>query len=189
MWNARTKTDLMIEVWEKLDCESVGASEIEAIDAAVRGQFGDAAAESPMIVARLLADEGAVLRHSEIMNLYIKWASSDELGATLRDLMRVGDLTSALASIKAAENFRRKYAYDNDKEGLRRLRETVVVSKKDVNTVAESLRSDASPRDVNIEISQWLSLWLQTPELFGTWIELRQTSKDFVEKFGDIRKG
>lgn len=189
MWNARTKTDLMIEVWEKLDCESVGATEIEAIDAAVRGQFGDAAAESPMIVARLLADEGAVLRHSEIMQLYVKWASSDDLGTTLRNLMRVDDLKSALSSIKAAENFRRKYSLDNDKEGLRRLRETVLASKRNVISIADDSGSEVIARKVNSEISQWLSLWLQTPELFETWVELRQTSRDFVEKFGSPQNG
>lgn len=36
MWNSRTKIDLIIEVWEKLDCESVGAREIEAIETVVR---------------------------------------------------------------------------------------------------------------------------------------------------------
>ena len=180
----------MIEVWEKLDCESVGASEIDAIDAAIRGQFGDAAAESPMIVARLLADEGAVLRHSEIMQMYVRWVLSDDLAGTLRDLMRVGDLKSALSSIKAAENFRRKYAIDNDEEGLRRLRETVLTSKQAVNAIAESPRSDAMTRQVNIEISQWLSLWLQTPELFETWVELRRSSKDFADKFGgNLKEG
>ncbi len=63
MYKSRTKTDLIIEVWEALDCESVGAKEIIAIEEAVREQFGQNAVESPMILARLLADEGAELRH------------------------------------------------------------------------------------------------------------------------------
>jgi len=32
MWLSRNKNDLIIEVWEKLDCENVGAAEIEAIE-------------------------------------------------------------------------------------------------------------------------------------------------------------
>jgi len=67
MWKSRTKNDLMIEVWEALDCENVGAEEIVAIEQAVREQFGASAVGSPMAIARLLADEGAELRHSEIM--------------------------------------------------------------------------------------------------------------------------
>jgi hypothetical protein len=58
-WTSRTKRELMIEVWERLDCESVGAAEIEAVMEAVRGRFGEGAVETPARVARLLADEGA----------------------------------------------------------------------------------------------------------------------------------
>ncbi len=46
-WQSRTKHDLMIEVWEHLDCETVGASELEAIAVAVRERFGEGAQESP----------------------------------------------------------------------------------------------------------------------------------------------
>ena len=80
MWNSRNKTELIIEVWEKLDCESVGAAEIEAIETAVDEIFGKPAIDSPMKIARLLADEGAELRHSEIMELYCKAG----VGTTLR---------------------------------------------------------------------------------------------------------
>ena len=72
MWNSRTKNDLIIEVWEKLDCENIGAKEITAIEDAVREKYGDDAVDSPMIIARLLADEGAELRHAEIMELEVK---------------------------------------------------------------------------------------------------------------------
>ena len=59
MFEARNKTDLVIEVWEKLDCESVGAKEILAIEEVVLDRFGRSAVESPMVIARILADEGA----------------------------------------------------------------------------------------------------------------------------------
>ena len=41
MWQSKTKNDLIIEVWEKLDCESVGAIEIEAIETVVREKYGN----------------------------------------------------------------------------------------------------------------------------------------------------
>ena len=75
MWKSRNKTELIIEVWEKLDCESVGAAEVEAIEIAVEAVYGKPAVESPMRIARLLADEGAELRHSEIMDLYLQRVS------------------------------------------------------------------------------------------------------------------
>jgi len=49
MFEARNKADLIIEAWEKLDCESVGAEEIRAIENALLERFGKAALDSPMV--------------------------------------------------------------------------------------------------------------------------------------------
>ena len=100
MWHSRTKIDLIIEVWEKLDCESVGAAEIEAIEEAVSARFGEAAVESPMRIARILADEGAALRHAEIMQLWVRRFADRPHEAEFRNLIRTADLDSAARSIK-----------------------------------------------------------------------------------------
>jgi hypothetical protein len=187
MWQARTKDELIIEVWEKLDCENVGAAEIEAIEVVVADRFGRAAVDSPMVLARLLADEGAELRHSEIMDLWIQRNAETAYDAALRNILRLSDLRSALATLRDLENLRRKYAADSDKEGLRLVRETALRGKRTVNEIAAQPNVDDMTRSVNVEISQWFSLWLQTPDYFADWVELRQRSADFIERFGRIR--
>src|SRR5258708_29379327 len=130
MWQARTKNDLIIEVWEKLDCENVGAAEIEAIETVVADQYGRSAVDSPMVIARLLADEGAQLRHSEIMKLYLARASDQPYDAALRNILKINDLKAPAASIRNLENLRRKYKSENDKEGQRLVRETALRGKQ-----------------------------------------------------------
>ena len=44
-WRARTKRDLIIEVWEALDCESVGARELDQIQQVLRKELGAGAVE------------------------------------------------------------------------------------------------------------------------------------------------
>ena len=184
MWNARTKTDLIIEVWEKLDCENVGAAEIEAIELVVREQYGQQAVESPMRIARLLADEGADLRHSEIMELYLARAANRPYDAAFRNVLDVRDFKSALTSLHNLESLRRKYKTDGDKEGLRHVRETAISGKQQANETAERTRIDAATRQINAEIAEWFTVWLQTPEIFDNWVDLRQQSPDFIGKFG-----
>src|SRR6266550_2095800 len=72
-WSARTKRELIIEVWEALDCESVGAHELEQIQQALVEKFGAGALESPAAIARTVADEGAVLRHPEVFDYDARW--------------------------------------------------------------------------------------------------------------------
>lgn len=183
MWKARTKDDLIIEVWEKLDCENVGAVEIQAIETVVADQYGDSAVDSPMVIARLLADEGAELRHPEIMKLYVERASDRPYDGALRNIVRIGDLKSALASIRNLENLRRKYAKSNDKPGLRLVRETAIRGKQTAAETAERKDLDETTQFVNAEIAQWFTVWLQTPQVFESWVVLRQRSPDFMERF------
>jgi hypothetical protein len=185
VWNARNKTDLIIEVWEKLDCESVGGPEIEAIETVVREEYGESAVDSPMIVARMLADEGAVLRHSEIMRLYLDRRSDIPYEAELRNLFDLSNLKTALRSIRNAENLRRKFASENDSEGQRRLRDLAVLTKKMV--VDDAFATKQQREDLLLsEAAQWLKLWLQSPELFENWIKLRTASDDFKNRFGAL---
>ncbi|MGD9630934.1 MAG: hypothetical protein AB7V18_16975 [Pyrinomonadaceae bacterium] len=175
MWEAKNSRDLMIEVWEKLDCESVGAAEIEAVEAAVHGVYGSSAVESPMRIARLLADEGAELRHSEIMELFVRRFESRPYTAEFRNILRLTSLRSTLTSIRRLENLRRKFAAEGDKEGLRLIRERVIAAKNGLT---------ATP--LEREIAEWLAVWLQTPEAFEAWVTLRQRTADFQERFSEI---
>ena len=189
MWQARTKDDLIIEVWEKLDCESVGAAEIEAIEVVVKEQFGDAAVDSPMIIARLLADEGADLRHSEIMNLYVDRASDRPYDAAFTNIIKLESLNSAEGTLRNLENLRKKYRSENDKNAVRLVMESARHAKELAAGMAEQKGAGDAVRQINAEIVQWFTIWLQTPEVFDDWLVLRKRSREFIEKFGDATAG
>lgn len=183
MWRARTKTDLIIEVWEKLDCESIGAAEIEAIEVVVNEEYGKGALDSPMVIARLLADEGAELRHSEIMELYVARASHRPYDAAFRAILDLTDLDTALGSIRQLENLRRKYLIDGDREGLRHVRDTGIRAKDLALETSARERIDPITRQASEEIASWFTIWLQTPEVFDTWVDLRKVSPEFTQRF------
>jgi hypothetical protein len=178
MSRAKTKPDLIIEKWEELDCESVGAKEIIAIEEAVRERFGARAVDSPMVTARLLADEGAELRHSEIMSLYLNRAEEvPPHDAALRNLFDLSDLERTERSLKNAETLRRKLQKENDEHGLRRLREEAIEAKS-------KAKKSSKDEPVQAEAAEWITLWLQSPELFENWVKMRRASKNFKAALG-----
>ena len=183
MWKSRTKNDLMIEVWEALDCESVGASEISAIEEAVRGQFGENAVDLPMKIARLLADEGADLRHSEILRLDTERRLESPYDAMFRNILKFADFKQTVASLRQLENLRRKFLRENDREGLRLVRETALKGKNRALMIGKNPKVEVGKRREKAEIAEWFTIWLQSPEIFENWILLRQNSKDFKDKF------
>ncbi len=185
MWNSRTKIDLIIEVWEKLDCESVGAKEIEAIEIVVREKFGASASESPMKIARILADEGAELRHAEIMELDAARRIESPYDAKFRNILKFSDFKQTLVSIRQLENLRKKFLAENDREGLRLVKETTIKGKQRAQMIAKNEKVAPEKRAEKQEIVEWFTIWLQNPAIFESWVSLRQNSPDFKNRFGN----
>jgi len=183
MWNSRTKTDLIIEVWEKLDCESIGRQEIEAIELAVGDKFGASAVESPMIIARLLADEGAELRHAEILELDVQRRTESPYDAMFRNILKFSDFKETITSLRRLENLRKKFVAEKDREGLRLMREIAIKGKNRASMISKNPKVAADKRDKKTEIAEWFRIWLQTPEIFENWVALRQNSADFKMRF------
>jgi len=118
-WSARNKRDLIIEVWEYLDCESVGASELEQIQQALTEKFGAGALTSPASISRIVADEGAVLRHREVFQCDVKWREQNLKRWEFRRGLDFSDFSSAFDSVVKLEEKRMQLQADHEATGLK----------------------------------------------------------------------
>ncbi len=182
-WQSRTKRELMIEVWERLDCESVGAGELEAIIEAVRGRFGEGAVESPATIARLLADEGAELRHAEVLELDARARAADPYEPMFRNVLKFSSFEDAAGSLRRLDNLRKQFKRTNDKEGLRRVQDTMLKGRRRAEMIARNPAVNERKRAEKAEIAEWFAVWLRQPEIFEDWLALRRRSQDFRERF------
>ena len=73
----------------------------------------------------------------------------------------------------------------NDETGLKRLRESIVGIRADAQLRGQSKISSPVEREEAKEIANWLRVWLESPELFLDWLDLRRRSAEFAKKFGD----
>ena len=184
-WQARTKRELMIEVWEHLDCESVGARELEAVREAVRERFGEGAVESPARTARVLADEGAELRHAEVLEMDARWRTQDPYEAAFRNVLKFSTFEEAAQSIRRLDNLRKQFRRKGDREGLRRVHETVLKGKQRTQMIARNQSVNERKRAEKAEMAEWFTVWLNQPEIFEDWLALRLASKDFRARFSE----
>jgi hypothetical protein len=182
-WRAPTRRELIIEVWEALDCESVGVLELEQIQRALREKFGEGALESPASIARTVADEGAILRHPEVFECDLRWREKHLAETSLSGDLSFDSLASALESFAKLEEKRRELKARGDRQGAEQLAEFVNGARKDCQLRARSKIIDKAERKQATEISQWLTVWLQAPELFPDWLDLRRRSAEFRKRF------
>ena len=181
-WQARTRQELIIEVWEALDCESVGERELLAIQDELRRTLGAGAIESPASIARVVADEGAVLRHPEVLNCDTQWRTRS-LALIATQQLDFTSLTAAADSLKKIDELLLHAEAGSNEQTSRELREVAMQAGREAHLVARSRIVTEQDRKVAREIVEWIRVWLQQPKLFDDWLSLRQRSPEYRKKF------
>lgn len=161
-----TKDQVIVDVWEKMGKDVVGASELTLIRDTLTTRFGSDS--SPASIARVLADHGARVAHPEILQADARWRERQHL-FTPDEL--------AFDTIDAANTFVEKLERLRQTQDRQSLRQSVLQVKSELDLLA--------PRHIVArEVAQWLTIWLQNPEIFPEWLELRRTTKEFQVLFG-----
>src|SRR5215467_3512819 len=165
-----TKEQFVVEMWESMRTEVVRASELTLIQNALEERFG--AETSPASIARVLADQGARLGHPEILHADSRWRER-QCFFTPDDL--------AFDSIAAAFAFIEKLQQSQDQPALR---QSVQQIKHELDLLAKMSTVPPNRRAVAREAAQWLTVWLQNPQIFSEWLDLRRSTNEFRELFG-----
>jgi hypothetical protein len=164
----RTKELLIIDAWKPLDKEVVGTAELESIRETIANRFGTDV--SPASIARALADHGARLGHPEILEADVRWRESNLLFAP--EDLTFGTLESAIALMDKIESLREQL--ESDKPRLEQLYQQVRQLKGELELMPASLGQ---------ELAQWITIWLQNPQIFSDWLALRRATPDFRAQF------
>jgi hypothetical protein len=183
-WQARNKRELIVEVWEYLDCDSVGAHELAQIQDEMLRTFGAGAVDSPAAIARALVDEGAILRHPEVIAFDVHWRQSQmPPTAADEDLDLLNLAAAAEALIQQAQLW--PAASESERE---RVREVVAMWGREAELLSASLVINEQQRRIAQEIRGWIGVWLQSSELFEDWLNLRQQTPEFLSMFEELPK-
>ena len=189
----RSKQEFIIAEWHRLGGKAIGRKELRTIQRALHKEFGEAAIESPAKIARLLADEGAELRHPEVIEFDAKWREEkiEKETSKFRGLERFLDakpvrLHEAESLIKKLEQTRQSSERDEHKLNVQGLRAIAISARQAAELLANDSTLNQRQRDEQSEIAQWLAVWLQTPTLFDDWLDLRRRSSEFQERFSTL---
>jgi len=130
--------------------------------------------ESLARIARTLADHQVRLRHPEVLAADAKWREHQINNRPDPGKFDFDTVENATKSMKHLEMLRKRFLSQGDEASLQ-----IVVEQ------ARELKLELSRKRTELaaELVQWLAIWLQNPELFEDWIDLRQNSPEFRQRF------
>ena len=185
-----SRHDVIVTEWRRLGAGSIGTDELLRIQQAISETFGVHAVESPATIARELAQEGAELRHPEIIECDARWREA-QIDNQLKTFSNVSALQTterlrlkqAESLIKELEHLRVRFEGACDDRQLAQLKTLAIDARRNAISRAKDTFLPIALRHEQAEIAEWLMVWLETSNLFQPWLELRKSSPAFKEKF------
>jgi hypothetical protein len=102
-------------------------------------------------------------------------------------LLRFATLDEAEATLRRLDALWREFSAPGGPEALGRAARVLDIARQGLRRaqmIAGNRRVSAAKRAEKQEIRQWFRVWLETPDAFFDWLELRKESPEFVQEFG-----
>jgi hypothetical protein len=101
----------------------------------------------------------------------------------LSGALHFGDLESTEAALRKLDEFYREYRKVSDRLGTNLVRTLAVKGKQRAESLARNPRVSPEKRREKREIASWFRVWLEAPDLFFDWLDLRKQSEEFRRMF------
>lgn len=172
-----TKKALILEVAQDLAKSRFTPAEIEQIRRRLIAQLGAHGKTSSDYIVSVLEEAG----------LRVVWSTqSDTEGRyeeEFSDLLHFSTLDEAEMCLIRLDELLRKFLVEGEKAAAERAREVARLGKRRAEMIARNNKVDSQKRAEKEEIGRWFTIWLETPDAFFDWLEVRKQSAEFTKQF------
>lgn len=145
------------------------------------------------LIARLGADGktsedyiGSVLEEAGMRVAWSKESEADVAGRydeELSDLLHFSTLAEAEMCLVRLDEIFRKFHSEHQRGGEKRVREVARLGRRRAEMIARNHKVDPKKRAEKEEVARWFGIWLETPDAFFDWLEVRKQSAEFQRVF------
>lgn len=100
-------------------------------------------------------------------------------GTLLDGLLAFRTLADAERTLTRLEQLRQFFARSDDKKGEEYCRQVGLAGRYRSEGISRNPKVGPRLRTQKREIAEWFRIWLETPELFSGWLELRKRTDEY----------
>jgi len=171
---------LILDCRERLHLDSASLHELRRIQNEIREQLAPTKAPSLSYIAAVLREAGTRVDYED---RYADPIIPERYRGRLEGVLHFHDLSAAENSIHVLDAAWREYRAMADREGAELTRKLALRGRQRAESLAANPRVDLRKREEKREIAQWFAVWLESPDLFFDWLELRKRTDNFRDRF------
>ncbi|MGH9640417.1 MAG: hypothetical protein ACRD3Y_10170 [Bryobacteraceae bacterium] len=172
-----SKKALILAAARELGKPRFTPAEIEQIRRRIIAQLGARGKTSSDYIISVL--QGAGIRVVSSMRSDTAGKYEEEFA----DLLHFSTLEEAEMCLVRLDELLRQFLVDGERSAAERVREVARLGRRRAEMICRNYKVDARKRQEKSEVAQWFAIWLETPDAFFDWLEVRKQSAEFQDRF------
>jgi hypothetical protein len=172
-----TKKKMILEVARELRVPKYTPAEVEQIRRQLIARLGAGGKTSADYIAGVLETAG----------LRVAWSTKADTEGhyeeEFHDLLHFGTFEEAEMCLIRLDELLRRFRGENEAAAVERVLEVARLGRRRAEMIARNAKVESHKRAEKEEIMNWFRIWLETPDAFFDWLDLRKQSPEFQRNF------
>jgi hypothetical protein len=175
--NSATKKTMILEDARRMSVTRWTPAEIDQLRRRLIAEHGDAGKTSTEYIADVLEAAGLKLELNQ------QEEAEDLYEEEFEDLLHFKTLEDAEVSVMRLDELMRKFKGAGEQAAVNRVLDVARLGKRRAEMISRNQKVEAPKRAEKEEIASWFRIWLETPDAFFDWLDVRKQSPEFRGKF------
>ncbi len=176
-----SKKELILEIGESLGAKRFTPAELEQVKRQLIVRLGPAEGKtSPDYIASVLLQAGKRVATSTRADTEGRYEEE------FADLLRFATLEEAEMCLIRLDELLRKFRHEGERAAAERVLEVARLGRRRAEMIARNARVEPRKRAEKQEMVRWFALWLETPDVFFDWLEVRKQSPEYQLVFASL---
>jgi hypothetical protein len=173
----RTKKDLILETAREIGASKWTLAEIDQLRRRLHAEHGEAGKTSSEYIGDVLKSAGWKVL------LTLQEEAEEQYEEEFEDLLHFKTLEDAEVSIMRLDELMRKFQAHGEHAAVERVLGIARLGKRRAEMISRNHKVEPHKREEKVEIANWFRIWLETPDAFFDWLDVRKQSPDFRTRF------
>jgi hypothetical protein len=173
----KSKKDLILETAREIGASKWTLAEIDQLRRRLQAEHGEAGKTSSEYIGDILKSAGWKVL------LTLQEEAEEQYEEDFEDLLHFKTLEDAEVSIMRLDELMRKFQAHGEHAAVERVLGIARLGKRRAEMISRNHKVEPHKREEKVEIANWFRIWLETPDAFFDWLDVRKQSPDFRARF------
>jgi hypothetical protein len=173
----KTKKEMILQTAREIGAQRYTPAEIDQLRRRLLAEYGEEGKTASEYIADVLKDAGLKVV------LTLQEEAEEQYEEEFEDLLHFKTLEDAEVSIMRLDELMRKFQAHGERAAVERVLDIARMGKRRAEMIARNHKVEPQKRAEKEEIANWFRIWLETPDVFFDWLDVRKQAAEFQVKF------